>query len=154
MCTFPLLFLLHFLHFFNNLLSYSEMVAVPSFSLKTSARAQFTTGFTAHEQLFSPKKRNLFRHCSRKLLKFFRKGWFSPCRKYLRVPPEDLDRYLKTTYTVFPSSQIPCFMPTVRLIAQGADGGVRKTCFFSSSLTAHVSAVHAMGGNKMESFSQ
>jgi hypothetical protein len=61
---------------------------------------------------------------------------------------------LKTTCTVFlPSCLFACFMPTVRLIAQGSDGGVRKSVFFLH-LTAHVSAVHAMGGNKMESFSQ
>jgi hypothetical protein len=32
------------------------MVAVPSFSLKPSAHAQFATGFTAHEQLFYLRK--------------------------------------------------------------------------------------------------
>ncbi len=98
--------------------------------MKPPSRAQLATGFTAHEQLFSPKK-HIFRHCSGKLLKIRLLGKVGFHLQYLRIPPEALYRYLKTTCTVFPlSCKFACFMPTVRLIAQGADGGGEENVFF------------------------
>jgi hypothetical protein len=83
------------------------MVAVPSFSLKPSAHAQFTTGFPAHEQLFSPgKKRDLFSHCSGKLLKirlFGKVGFHLSFRQYSRIPPLASVQIFKDDMHGFPS---------------------------------------------------